>query len=83
MGHHLENNPDEWEHDNPFVPATTPSQLSKVECEPPACPFQPEQVQWLNTELSRRVDIYSRNMQVRRLHWQEALQISYTLIDMD
>ncbi|KAH7906787.1 hypothetical protein BJ138DRAFT_1015645 [Hygrophoropsis aurantiaca] len=76
MSHLLDNNPDEWEEANPFVSASTPANLSQVLCEPPGCPFTPEQLNHLDTTLQAHVDVFSRNMTVRRLVWQRALAIS-------
>ncbi|KAJ7780658.1 hypothetical protein DFH07DRAFT_865192 [Mycena maculata] len=47
--------------------ASTPANLSEVLCEPPDCPFTPSQLQLLNKHLSASVDLFSRNMNVRRL----------------
>ncbi|KAJ7242125.1 hypothetical protein C8J57DRAFT_1084558 [Mycena rebaudengoi] len=42
MDHLLGENPHEWEDNNPFSAA--PGTLSHVPCDPPNCPFTPEQV---------------------------------------
>lgn len=73
MQHLLENNPQDWDDDNPF--SLGPTKLSEVVCDPPNCPFSEEQVEYLGQELSGRVDIDSRNMQVRRLVWVDALAL--------
>ncbi|KAJ7780605.1 hypothetical protein DFH07DRAFT_729375 [Mycena maculata] len=73
MHHLLEENPQDWEDENPFHAA--PSQLSNVPCEPPNSPFTPEQVVLLDETLRGRVDVTSRNMLIRRLVWQEAFSI--------
>jgi hypothetical protein len=74
MQHLLEQNPQDWENENPF--RAPPAQLSDVPCEPPNCPFTPEQVALLDETLRGRVDVTSRNMGIRRLVWQEAFHIS-------
>jgi hypothetical protein len=73
MEHLLDNNPQEWEDENPFTPATMPGKLSEVICDPPNCPLLPQQVQILNRELAHHFDLLSRNMQYRRLLWVHAL----------
>ncbi|KAJ7433339.1 hypothetical protein B0H11DRAFT_1759136 [Mycena galericulata] len=78
MAHLLENNPDERVDigDDPFAAASTPANLSEVLCEPPGCPFTLEQLARLDQRLHASVDIFSRNMNVRRLVWQAALSIA-------
>lgn len=66
--------------DVPFGPANTPHRLSDVKCDPPGCPFTPGQVQMLNSVLSQRVDVQSRNMQTRRALWKEAFAICTTIV---
>ncbi|KAJ6461828.1 hypothetical protein C8R47DRAFT_1058373 [Mycena vitilis] len=73
MHHLLEQNPQDWEDENPFC--TGPAQLSDVPCEPPTCPFTVEQITLLDTTLRDRVDVTSRSMPIRRLVWQEAVNI--------
>ncbi|KAJ7724791.1 hypothetical protein B0H16DRAFT_1333285 [Mycena metata] len=73
MRHLLEENPQDWEKENPFH--APPAQLSDVPCEPPNCPFTPEQVALLDQTLRERVDLTSRNMVIRRLVWQGAFNI--------
>ncbi|KAJ6553003.1 hypothetical protein B0H19DRAFT_949550 [Mycena capillaripes] len=73
MQHLLEHNPQDWENENPF--RAPPAQLSDVPCEPPTCPFTPEEVALLDETLRGRVDVTSRNMGIRRLVWQEAFHI--------
>ncbi|KAJ7668905.1 hypothetical protein B0H17DRAFT_949670 [Mycena rosella] len=73
MHHLLRENPQDWEHENPFH--APPSELSDVPCEPPNCPFIAEQVALLDTTLQGRVDVRSRKMVIRRLVWQEAFSI--------
>ncbi|THV05922.1 hypothetical protein K435DRAFT_816228 [Dendrothele bispora CBS 962.96] len=81
MAHHVENNPSELE-DN-FQPGGQldphPSNFSKVDCVPPSCPFTLEEVNLMDSLLSQHVDTSSRNMGVRRLIWDEALQIATEL----
>ncbi|KAK7041382.1 hypothetical protein R3P38DRAFT_3260940 [Favolaschia claudopus] len=73
MRHLLEENPQDWEDENPFHAA--PSQLSDVPCRPPNCPFTVEQVALLDRILAERVDVTSRNMVIRRTVWCEAFHI--------
>ncbi|KAJ7290934.1 hypothetical protein C8J57DRAFT_1429656 [Mycena rebaudengoi] len=73
MDHLLGENPHEWEDNNPFSAA--PGTLSHVPCDPPNCPFTPEQVAYLDHRLAAAVDVTSRNMAVRRLVWKEAFVI--------
>jgi hypothetical protein len=81
MAHLLENNPQDWEDENPFSSASTPGNLSEVLCDPPNCPFTNEQLHYLDTSLAQRADVFSRNMNVRRLVWQGALSLSQELYD--
>ena len=46
MVHLLHENPQDWEHENPFH--GQPTQLSDVPCEPPNCPFTATQVDLLD-----------------------------------
>lgn len=73
MHHPLQENPQDWENENPFH--AHPTQLSEVPCEPPNFPFTPEQVALLDETLRERVDLTSRSMLIRRLVWQEAFNI--------
>ena len=74
MNHLRDNNPQDWDSNNPFNVAP-PASLSNVPCEPPNCPFTPFQVQILDTTLRQRVNIESRSMIVRRAVWQVALEV--------
>ncbi|KAJ7752189.1 hypothetical protein DFH07DRAFT_700567, partial [Mycena maculata] len=77
MAHLLENNPHELagQNNDPFAPSSTPANLSEVLCDPPNCPFTGTQLQSLDHRLSTEVDLFSRNMNVRRVVWQKALEI--------
>ncbi|KAJ7429689.1 hypothetical protein B0H11DRAFT_2401808 [Mycena galericulata] len=81
MAHLLENNPHERADadktcPHPFASASTPANLSEVLCDPPNCPFTAAQLQLLDQHLNASVDLFSRNMNVRRLVWQRALEIA-------
>ncbi|TRM70062.1 hypothetical protein BD626DRAFT_391129 [Schizophyllum amplum] len=78
MDHFLENNPDDVA-DEELVDAHPPH-LSHVECESPNCPLAPQLVIALDTELAARADLSSRNMNVRRHVWIEALNLYSYLI---
>lgn len=67
--------PVETDESNPFGNSSTPHQLSEVRCESPACPLSTDQLTTLNTLLASRVDLWSRNMTIRRILWNEALAI--------
>ncbi|KAJ7898331.1 hypothetical protein B0H14DRAFT_3573704, partial [Mycena olivaceomarginata] len=76
VAHLLESNPHERAtNSDPFASASTPANLSEVLCDPPGCPFTPAQLLRLDEQLSTSVDLFSRNMNVRRLVWVRALQI--------
>ncbi|KAK7059575.1 hypothetical protein R3P38DRAFT_3303414 [Favolaschia claudopus] len=81
VAHLLENNPHERVdgETDPFASSTTPANLSEVLCEPPNRPFTPAQLQLLDSRLSAQVDLFSRNMNVRRLVWQAALEIARSI----
>lgn len=74
MDHLLVNNPQDRDKENPFN-MTHPSTLSDVPCEPPNCPFTPQQLQLLDSTLADRVDMRSRSIVVRRAIWSHALNI--------
>ncbi|KAJ6524767.1 hypothetical protein B0H19DRAFT_971758 [Mycena capillaripes] len=78
VAHLLENNLHERFEPNsdPFAPSSTPANLSEVLCDPPNCPFTAAQLQLLDSQLSADVDLFSRNMNVRRLVWRSALEIA-------
>ncbi|KAJ7206204.1 hypothetical protein C8J57DRAFT_1614935 [Mycena rebaudengoi] len=82
MAHLLKNNVQEVSHaaDDPFASTSTPANLSEVLCEPPGCPFTPAQLQLLDTRLAASVDLFSRNMSVRRVTWQTALSFARHLV---
>jgi hypothetical protein len=73
MQHHLLQNPQEWEDQNPFAPSV--QDFSEVPCEPPDCPFSSAQIEFLDRELAAVVDVSSRSMNIRKLVWQEAFRI--------
>lgn len=79
MNHLLEENPQDWQDDNPFTSASHPGQLSEVLCDPPNCPFDHRHLHDLDTVLAQRVDLFSRNMSVRRMVWQEAFAICQSM----
>jgi hypothetical protein len=77
IAHLLEHNPHERGVNNdPFASASTPANLSEVLCDPPGCPFTPTQLQVLDEHLSASVDLFSRNMNVRRLVWARVLELA-------
>ncbi|KAJ6608183.1 hypothetical protein B0H10DRAFT_2166639 [Mycena sp. CBHHK59/15] len=73
MHHHLMQNPQEWENNNPFAPSV--QDLSEVPCEPPDSPFTPAQIAHLDREITAAVDLTSRSMNIRKLVWKEAFRI--------
>jgi hypothetical protein len=75
MNHLLENDPQDWEDDNPFETISMPETMAEVICDPPRCPFGSEQRNALDQQLMEQVDMHSRDMQVRKLVWAKALEI--------
>ena len=73
MTHLLDNNPHDWEHENPFH--TGPNRLSDVPCEAPNCPLTAAQLEDLDHQLPMRVDIHTRSMTLRRVVWRHAVEI--------
>ncbi|KAJ7206953.1 hypothetical protein C8J57DRAFT_1441190 [Mycena rebaudengoi] len=73
MNHLLAQNPQDWEERNPFAPGL--DTLSHVPCDAPDSPFDANQIAWLDARLAERVDLTSRNMNIRRLVWKEAMEI--------
>ncbi|KAF7972608.1 hypothetical protein HWV62_17426 [Athelia sp. TMB] len=84
MAHLFEQNPQEWAHDNPF--STAPVHQAHVPCEAPNCPFDAEEVRWLDETLAETVSVSARAMHLRRLVWIKALQLCdelWNLVDTD
>ncbi|EIM83911.1 uncharacterized protein STEHIDRAFT_62067 [Stereum hirsutum FP-91666 SS1] len=81
LAHHLENNPQEWESENPFASAGSPDRLSDVPCEPPNCPFTPQEVAILDRELYAEfgTSLASRDMIVRKAVWIHAVMSCETM----
>lgn len=75
MNQVLENEPQDWEDDNPFQTVSSPDHMAEVICDPPGCPLIADQVLSLDLQLSTRIDLTSRDMEVRKLIWVEALDI--------
>ena len=80
MAQHRLNNPQETDA-NPFSSATTPTHLSEVVCDPPNCPFTEEGLQHFLQQLNHNVDRSSRDMNIRRLVWQQALTLCERIYD--
>ncbi|KAJ7939263.1 hypothetical protein B0H13DRAFT_2226284 [Mycena leptocephala] len=77
ISHFLENNPHEHTTNNdPFASASTPANLSEVLCDASGCPFTPSQLYILDQCLSTSVNLFSRNMNVRRTVWVRALEVA-------
>lgn len=76
MTHHRTANPTDSQSADPFAPATTPSNLAHVPCEPPNSPLTPEEITWLDARLAERVDRSTRSMTIERAAWIEALALS-------
>lgn len=74
MAHHAANNPHSQEAGSAFGPATGPSQLSQVTCDPPRCPLTVDQVSMLNSHLVYHCDVTARSMPARKLVWITALE---------
>ncbi len=76
MSHHHHHNPQD-PNINPFLAASTPSQLSVVICDPPNCPFTPDEKQlfFQRISLDPFTSTASRTMVLRRLTWEHALSI--------
>ncbi|KAJ6617830.1 hypothetical protein B0H10DRAFT_1796482 [Mycena sp. CBHHK59/15] len=73
MSHLLHENPQDWSEHNPFSPGL--DSLSHVPCDPPNSPFTDEQIASIDVQLAAEVDLASRNMHVRRLVWQRAIDL--------
>lgn len=73
--HHQGNNPQDWEHENPFATFTAPATTNDVVVEPPNAPLTEEQIAELDTRLALVADVESRQMSARKLVWKEALAI--------
>lgn len=77
LAHHMDNNAEDWA--NGFDTVPPPERTTEIAFEPATCPFTPQQVQILDTQLSLHLDINSRVMTTRRLMWIHALSIARTL----
>ncbi|RDX52117.1 hypothetical protein OH76DRAFT_1345566 [Lentinus brumalis] len=73
MRHHREQNAHAVEAAPASVPASAPTRLSEVTCDPPRCPLPYDVVAMLNQHLSYHFDLSTRNMGIRRELWRSAL----------
>jgi hypothetical protein len=71
----LERNPDDWTDENPFVTSGRPENMAEVICDEPDSPLSHNQIIRLNQLLCECVDVNSKNMDVRKVIWREALRI--------
>lgn len=78
--HRAHNGPDGFD-DNPFV-SCGPDYFSHVGVPEAPCPLTPEQVEYLDRELSQVPEYRSRNMVARREMWIHALAICRNLSSM-
>lgn len=74
LEHFRENHPDETDDTQPFRP-DAPPRMNEVLCEAPNTPFSAEHVQWMDATLGTRVDLSTKDMNIRRLIWREALNL--------
>lgn len=74
MQHLLENNPQDWENDNPFQPG--PSRLSEVVVDPPEAGLSEDELRLFLSLLGRRVNMQTETMEGRRLIWVAALELA-------
>lgn len=75
MGHLLDHNPQDWEEENPFQTAFSPEHMSEIIVDAPGAPLTPAQILTLDTLLAQRFNMQSRDMEIRRVMWREALDI--------
>ncbi|EIW54228.1 uncharacterized protein TRAVEDRAFT_131812 [Trametes versicolor FP-101664 SS1] len=75
MQHLLDNNPQDWEDENPFRVGGGPTRLSEVLCVPPNCPLNADELQSLQDALRMQVDLTLRSMDIRRIVWQTAFHL--------
>ncbi|KAJ6461656.1 hypothetical protein DFH09DRAFT_1254947 [Mycena vulgaris] len=80
MDHLRANNPEEADHDNPFLTDCTPQNRPHVVCDAPDAPLSAAQIALLDERLCARVDLASRDMGLRKLIWQEALAICAEIV---
>ncbi|PBK95697.1 hypothetical protein ARMGADRAFT_925675 [Armillaria gallica] len=73
MSHILEQNPEEWDEENPF--SSAPPKPTHVPVEPPECPFNTESLEILSSTLADRVDLSDRRMEMRWVVWEEAISL--------
>lgn len=78
MDHLRRHNPEEWDATNPFSAA--PPKMAHVPVDPPECPFNRESMDILAAALAERVDLTSRQMDVHRLVWLEAMNLCNYLL---
>ncbi|KAJ6449657.1 hypothetical protein C8R45DRAFT_849571 [Mycena sanguinolenta] len=81
MQHFAENNNQESTAEDPFATFAGPETMTEVIVEPPVGPLDVADVQRLDELLAQRVDVFSRDMGVRKLIWQEALAICHSLCE--
>ncbi|THU96508.1 hypothetical protein K435DRAFT_819431 [Dendrothele bispora CBS 962.96] len=75
MAHLLHHNPDEWHYQQGNPMAAGPEAYSCVDVEPSNCPLTLEEVHFLDSELASHIDCSSRDMAIRCLVWDYALDI--------
>ncbi len=73
MSHILEQNPKEWDQENPF--SSAPPKPMHVPVEPPECPFNMESLEILGSTLADCVDLTDHRMEMRWLVWEEAISL--------
>ena len=74
MQHLLENNPHELE-DTGATGVGLPPRMNEVVCDAPDAPFSQDLIDRLDEALAEHVNLQSEDMGVRRLVWEEALNI--------
>lgn len=83
MDHFYSNNPSERTHSDPFPEVdTAPARMAHIPCEPPNCPFSPEDVAALDETLGECFTVEtlrSRSMRDRCSIWVEALHLCHIM----
>ncbi len=78
MDHLRRHNPEEWDATNPF--SVAPPKMVHIPVDLPECPFNQESMDILAATLAERVDLMSRQMDVHRLVWLEAMNLCNYLL---
>ncbi|KAK2462987.1 hypothetical protein APHAL10511_004996 [Amanita phalloides] len=65
-----------YQDENPFD-NHAPDRFNKVQCDPPNCPLELDEVHHLDVTIAQEYDITTYNMDIRKMIWVRALSICF------